>query len=287
MIYKLYHDIQDNQDSIFAHASQFGQCPVKLFNEPHIKRMKKTQFFGDDTKNLQQKELERLIKEKEILEKNCERLRRNKEAELEKIKKEVLPKNDEMKKEIEHIKSSIVVKESNFLNEKKEIIEEHKNLKQKFSIYDEEKTKVLCKWAKSAKETFNKQLLEMFPQLKKDVLYIQGLERKHEEYQLKTYKRMNEIEAMQSQIEEYEKNKIRDKQELIKLQGLVRRLPYNIQMLIRKEFMIKPKQKYNSNNNTEFVRFDNGDNINNINSNHNYTANLAINNSKWKTNDIN
>lgn len=207
------------------------------------------------------KDINKLNKEREIIEKNCEKLRRTKEAEMEKIQSEVVPKSEEIKRLTDGLNKQAILKETEFAQKKGELLEEHRVLKCQFNKYDEEKTKLLCKWAKSAKESFNKELLEYFPHMKKDVIYVQGLEKKHEEFQMKTFHKMGEIESIQKQIDEIEKNKYSEKQELLYLQSLVRKLPYKTQMLIRKEFLIKKQNQSKENDDKEKSKDNNYDKL--------------------------
>ena len=231
---------------IYNEFLSFGQVPVKLFHEGHIARNSKNIFISEsDLNHIFMKDLNKENRDKEITEKICEKIRRSKEEAKEKMYKEIQPQCEEYKRQYDQIEKLIGVKENEFLQQKLELKSEHKILKKRFDEYDKEKTKIMCKWAKSAKEKLNKDLLDYFPNIRKDVIYVQGLEKKYEEYQIKAFNKMTEIELLHNQLSEYEQNKVKGKQELVKLNNQIRKLPYHLQIRLRKE-KLNCKKKYES-----------------------------------------
>ena len=193
-------------------------------------------------------QFDKLTKERDIIEKNTEKLRRLKEAEKEKILSEVIPQCDKLKEEYDQLQHLVVYKDNDYQNQQSTLIEVNKNLKKQFKIYDEEKTKAIISWIKESKAQLNKNLVLKFSNIKKDVQYVQGLESKLEEYKMKAFDKFKYISELEEQIEKYDKEKKTNKLELLYLRNQLRKLPYDIQVRIRKEAMKKCENEKISNN---------------------------------------
>lgn len=217
----------------------FGQTPIQLFKIPHPKRLYKRNVLLDlishNPSQIHMTEINKENREREIIEKNIERQRRSKEEEKEKIQSEMKPKIDKIKEEILETEQKILQSNNNFSNLKKNYNQEKYELKKKFKEYDQEKTQILINWIKQARSNFNISLLQNFSYIKEDILYIQGLEKMLEKYQINSFQKLNQIELVKKECKDLELNIINYKKKLIELKSKLRKIPYSCQMKLKKE----------------------------------------------------
>lgn len=157
---------------------------------------------------------------------------------------EILPQIEKLQLEHDQLQLQLQNKELEFKKQKAELKEVYRNLKKQFKVYDEEKTKSICKWVKEAREQLNKDSLFKYSHMRKDVLYVQGLESKKEEYQLESFKKLKEIEELEKKLDKCEKEKLENKLSMLTLRSQLRKLPYETQMDIVKKIGNAKRSKY-------------------------------------------
>lgn len=217
----------------------FGQTPVQLFKIPHPKRLYKRNVLLDlishNPSQIHMTEINKENRERELIEKSIERQRRNNEEEKEKIRSEMKPKIDQIKEEIKRTDEKIFQSNSNFDNKKQIYNKEKLELKNKFKEYDQEKTQILINWIKQARANYNLSILQHFSHIKEDIIYIQGLEKMLEKYQINSFQKLNQIEIVKKEAKELECNILSYKKKLLELKAKLRKIPYSCQMKLKKE----------------------------------------------------